>query len=350
MAIAGAGFGASQALEKILADQMVKAQIAQRERENAERMALEQQRLAETKRQFDVRAAADDTERRDRNNVRGLDLMKADKADMDLDAAVSTLPPHLKPISGLMRVGALGKLSPDDLQSPEQRATDAKADEERQIRIRNATRAPQQPQEKKPLMVKMPDGSIKDFNNVLPPGAVPYDQVAARSGRPETEAAVEAMKAYGDDMLSVLDSLIDEQGNLKPEVAGVIGSFDGSRPEWAYLSEGSQSALANLDRLQSMLNINVLRDMKNQSRTGATGFGALSERELNVVESSSSKLRRRRQGDAEYAAELKRLRDAIMVGRAGGIGTQQPTTQPDAASAAALALIEKARNARKPQR
>lgn len=177
-----------------------------------------------------------------------------------------------------------------------------------------------------PQWVRMADGSLKDLNNVAPPGSGPVDVVADRQKADKTagnERAVAAMKAYGDDMLSVIDSLIDETGNLKPDVAGVIGGFEGARPEWAYATEGSQGALANIDRLQSMLNIDTLRDMKSQSRTGATGFGALSERELNVVESSASKLRRRRQGDAEYAAELKRIRDAIMAGR-GAVPSNAP--------------------------
>lgn len=149
-------------------------------------------------------------------------------------------------------------------------------------------------------------------------GDVPYTDAGASKAQDKADAstrALAAMKSYGDDMLRVLDTLIDEDGNLQPGAAGVIGSFDGSRPEWAYLTGGSQNALADIDRLQSMLNIDTLRDMKSQSATGATGFGALSERELNVIESSASKLRRRRQSDSEYAAELVRLRDAIRAGR-----------------------------------
>lgn len=172
MPIAGAAQGAANALEKILAEQMVKAQMAQRERENQQRVQMDQDRLTESTRQFNVRTDADERVRRDRINDRGLDLMKADKSEMDVTAAMDTLPPHLKPIAGLFKVGAVGKLSPEDLQSPEDRANALKADEERQIRIRRASQAPQQPKE-------------PDYQRVVVDGKETFltpDEVRARGG------------------------------------------------------------------------------------------------------------------------------------------------------------------------
>lgn len=62
MPLAGMGYGAAKGLEEILAEQMLRAQMAQREQENQQRIALEQQRLNETIRQNDLaetsRAAA----------------------------------------------------------------------------------------------------------------------------------------------------------------------------------------------------------------------------------------------------------------------------------------------------
>lgn len=189
-----------------------------------------------------------------------------------------------------------------------------------------AQREPQGPQGS-PQWVVGPDG--QQAYRIPQAGDVRHDPIAERQGGDETQTrALEAMRLFGDDMLSVIDSLIDPSGQLKPGAKGVIGGLDGMRPEWAYATEGSQIALADIDRLQSMLNIDTLRDMKSQSRTGATGFGALSERELNVVESSASKLRRRRQSEAEYAAELLRIRNAIMVGRAQGAPTDPAAPPP----------------------
>lgn len=152
MALAGAGFGASQALEQILAEQMIRAQEMQRQWEAQARLELDQQRLAETRRQADLDQQyrqqsldAQDRDRRDRSNARGLDLMRADKTEMDTEAAISALPAHLKPIAGLMRIGAVGKLAPEDFETPEQRATRLKDEEAREIRIRRAGRAPERP-------------------------------------------------------------------------------------------------------------------------------------------------------------------------------------------------------------
>lgn len=331
--LAGAGFGAAQALhaeqERKLREFQVKENARIAQEELARRVAEDAAQREIQLKQLDMA----DLRRRDLNNERGIDLMRGDKQQMDADAAIASLPAHLKPLEGLIRIGAMGKLSTEDLMSPEARSQALKDAEEREIRIRNATRPPTQPRDRKPEWVQMPDGSFKDLNDVAPPGARPATPASANQQADKAAAhdrALKSMKAYGDDMLSVIDRLIDEGGNLNPQIAGVIGGIQGARPEWAYLTEESQAALADIDRLQSMLNINTLRDMKEQSRTGATGFGSLTERELNVVESSASKLRRRRQGDAEYAAELKRLRDTLRAGRGGASTPTVNTPAPNA--------------------
>ena len=125
---AGAGAGASKALEEILAEQMVRAQLEQRQKEAAERQALDVRQFEagekerESDRQFrQSQIELGERKRRDDNNDRGLDLMKADKAQMDTDAIMGSLPPQLKQFVDLRRVGVTG-ISPQDLQSPEDRA------------------------------------------------------------------------------------------------------------------------------------------------------------------------------------------------------------------------------------
>jgi hypothetical protein len=128
------------------------------------------------------------------------------------------------------------------------------------------------------------------------------------------KASADAVSQYQNDITSTVNNLLDEQGNLRPDAAGVVGMLDSRTPT---IREGSQGALAQIDRLVGMLDINKLREMKAQSKTGASGFGALSEKELNVLENAASLLRNRGMSEAAYAAELKRIRDT--VNKQGGV-------------------------------
>jgi hypothetical protein len=168
--LAGAAFGAAKSLEQIVADRLaaeaLAAQIAERQQRmqmDQERVQLDRDRFGESRRQADVDAGQrqqtidiSERSRRDRNNDRGMDLMRADKGDMDLDAAIGGLPAHLKPLGGLMKAGAVGKLSPEDLEPPEVKAQREAAAREQgikdQIRVRNATREPRAPNYEKVLV------------------------------------------------------------------------------------------------------------------------------------------------------------------------------------------------------
>lgn len=337
-------FGASTALEDILKEQMVRAQLAQQEQERAARLRMDETRLnasladQEDDRKFRARQEDRmDADRRGKSNQAGVRRMIGDSLmqrtgpmtpeDRRSIAALQVEAGDLPDMSLLTEpkplrqtVTTIGKrgepvkklVTEDELAAgvPEYREPKA---------------PPAGP--KAPQFVRMPDGSIKDINGIAPPGAVPFDAVGERqqaATKAGGDRAVEAMRTYGDDMLSVINDMIDENGNLKPEVAGVVGGFDGARPEWAYGKEGSQKALAAINRLQGMLDLQKLGEMKQQSRTGASGFGALSEKELAVLEGAASTLRNRRQGDASYGSELKRIRDTINGGRQVAPAAAQP--------------------------
>lgn len=127
------------------------------------------------------------------------------------------------------------------------------------------------------------------------------------------QAKADAVTQYQNDITSVIDQLIDKNGNLLPDTAGIVGMLDARTPD---ISESANSAKQRVERLIGMLDINKLREMKAQSKTGASGFGALSEKELNVLENAASGLRNRGQREGDYAAELKRIRDSVNKGGA----------------------------------
>lgn len=127
MGLAGAGFGASKALEEILGQQMQRALLAQRQKEHAEQIAVQQQQLAsveadraEGRRLQGQQVELSERNRRDKNNQEQMELMQGDRARMDEESILSGLPPKLRTIAGLRKVGVSG-IQPEDLDTPEER-------------------------------------------------------------------------------------------------------------------------------------------------------------------------------------------------------------------------------------
>ncbi|MGV1037937.1 MAG: hypothetical protein ACOYD0_13065 [Candidatus Nanopelagicales bacterium] len=110
--------------------------------------------------------------------------------------------------------------------------------------------------------------------------------------------------------LGVLDQMLDEKGNLKDNMKAAIG---GSRVLGLQNVPGfsARDAQATIDQLRSRLVVDLMGEMKAQSKTGATGFGALSEKELKVLQDSAGKLDPS-QSEAAFAKELKRIRSMVV--------------------------------------
>ncbi len=112
------------------------------------------------------------------------------------------------------------------------------------------------------------------------------------------------------ETLGVIDQLLDAKtGKLTPFGSSAVGA---NRILPIYKIPGSQGKTADIaiNNLKSRLVIDLIGQMKAQSRTGATGFGALNVKELGVLENAIGQLDPNMQEDA-FAAELKRIRDKI---------------------------------------
>lgn len=157
--------------------------------------------------------------------------------------------------------------------------------------------------------------------------ATQKQQDAATAQKAKDEGAAQ----YANDIASTVRDLIDERGQLRPDVAGIVGAWDGATPN---ITESANTAAAKVDRLIALLDINKLREMKAQSKTGASGFGALSQKELGILESAGSTLRNRRQSEAAYAAELQRVLQTIAKANALQATPAAPV-QPQAPAAPA---------------
>lgn len=149
---------------------------------------------------------------------------------------------------------------------------------------------------------------------------LPNNGVITRTGSPgeikkmedEKTAKIqqrESVKSKAQEALNVLNQLADEKtGKLKPNtewVTGLSANF-GTK----YTSKGA-SAVADIDRLRNMLTLDLIGEMKAQSKTGATGFGQMNIKELGVLENAASKLEARNMDESEYAAELSRIREKL---------------------------------------
>ena len=95
----------------------------------------------------------------------------------------------------------------------------------------------------------------------------------------------------------------------RPFLGGVLAGVTGR-------GEERELGKAAINNLKGMLTIDQLLELKRQSRTGATGFGALSERELSVIENAASRLNATTLTGEEYAREVLRIYAAAARSRA----------------------------------
>lgn len=137
-------------------------------------------------------------------------------------------------------------------------------------------------------------------------------------------AAVNTAKDTVDVLKQLADFNEDGTVTLKPGAANLFGA----RIPGASFVPGSETANASgaLNRLRSRTIIDLLNEMKSQSRTGATGFGAMNEKEFGVLEGGASQLGSSFISDETAAGELKRIYDVAQRALQG----DQPPAVPSA--------------------
>ncbi len=145
---------------------------------------------------------------------------------------------------------------------------------------------------------------------------------AEKKAEAESEKGKKQAVAAGgaEDIKAVVDEL-----DKHPGFDNLFGRFDAITPN---LRGVTMDAQARLDQLRSALSIEKIMEMKAQSRTGATGFGQLSERELDVLQNAAGRLQ---QAQTEAAArtalkDIKKTMDKVIErnqrpAAAGGLPT-----------------------------
>jgi hypothetical protein len=138
--------------------------------------------------------------------------------------------------------------------------------------------------------------------------------------------AVETTRTGIDNSLSTIDRVL-----TNPSLNDVLGSLEGG---WAgaaknILDDDAQNAVADIETIKSQAFLSQLKTLKDASATGASGLGALSEKEGERLISSIQSLSRK-QGEKQFTDNLKEVQRLLLKSRKG-ITTKYgvPDTVPD---------------------
>ena len=291
---AGAGAGAGKALEQILAEQMIRAQLAQRQKEAAEQMALQTRRVAQdeiegnariSQGQQQIDMAAGD--RRERGNITGIRRMIG-------DSLMQGGTPDRRALAAMQIEAGDAPTMLNEPKPERDPIADHEAKAKIDARYRQKPTGPASP--RTPLWVRQPDGSVVDANGVAPPGSVPYDPVAARSSKPVNDS--EAMDT-AREAKRIASALVGHKG-----LGGAFGVFDSMMPT---VKQDTADAESLRDALTSLLTLENMGKMK----------GVLSDSDMKVLRQASSTLNPR-MGDKAARSELNRIIE--VMGRVAGDG------------------------------
>lgn len=170
-------------------------------------------------------------------------------------------------------------------------------------------------------------GGNQDLQRELLQGKIDAAKEKETEKQRSVDTARNAAMASIDDTVSALDELIDDKGQLKPGAAGAFGADSalGIIPGTSYADARSRR-----DRLQSRLTIDLLGELKRQSRTGATGFGALTEKELAVVQNAAARLQSAQSDESARQAlvDVRKKLTEMRQRAAGGVAPATSVTPP----------------------
>lgn len=175
-------------------------------------------------------------------------------------------------------------------------AAQAKAEEQRQAAEEKATAAKAAADQNEGLRRDIATGNnntalaIAGMNQAGRKDAL---ATKAAEGQQKTDLARKAQVDGANDTLNALAALHDptDPSKLSPQMSSIVGAWGGKLPSGLTIP-GSDiaNAKSRLAEVRSRLDVGLLNELKNQSRTGATGFGQLSANELKIIEAASGRL------------------------------------------------------------
>lgn len=116
------------------------------------------------------------------------------------------------------------------------------------------------------------------------------------------------IRSKTQDALNEIDEILDPKTDkLTSKGSRAVGGT--SIFNWIPTTEGF-AGNKSIQRIKSQQVLNLIADMKAQSKTGATGFGNMSNKDLAVLENAATKLDTGLD-ESEFEKEMKRIRDTL---------------------------------------
>lgn len=142
------------------------------------------------------------------------------------------------------------------------------------------------------------------------------DKTDANPGQDPVKLA--AVRKSAQSALNELDQLVDADGSLKTHTSDAVGKSRiipdlMDRVGMGSFTPSTTKGREGLKSLKAKLVIDLIGQMKAQSKTGATGFGAMNRAELAILEDSASKLSNRDLSDEDFKAELGRVKERLKL-------------------------------------
>ena len=143
--------------------------------------------------------------------------------------------------------------------------------------------------------------------------ALKKEEVAEKTQQKAARGAYNSAK----DVISGIDNLLKEESvrsettgteKTQPRYAKAVGSIQGRLAERALPGLEEEFGISQeIKTLLAQKALGTITQMKQASRTGATGFGAMNEKELSLIEADISSLDPRL-SDKSFGESLKRIR------------------------------------------
>lgn len=343
MPIAGAAAGAARSLEELVATQLLKQQLEEEIAQRDRQFGMEQDRFRETQRnnafdrdrtvKIDEQNATErqrvtdarDTERRGRSNMAGVIGMGLDPETASREVVMSSLQSGADIPSGVAKL-----LEPQ----PEEQTY--------AVTVAGPNGRPMRTLKKKSELAQ----GVEEYREPRAPSAPQRDPIADYRARKEIDKEFGAANSVSNPVEEAADTAREARRlalKLKdhPGLGGAFGVFDARMPT---LKQDTADAEVLRDALTSLLTLENTGKLK----------GVLSNADMQILKQASTTIAAP-MSDAAARAELARV--AEVMGRATGesampsmeMSTSRGGGAPADPTAAAMALIEKARAARKPQ-
>lgn len=146
----------------------------------------------------------------------------------------------------------------------------------------------------------------QELNDKLKDAQLARDQAVR-----DRTASIETTRGTIDNSLSTIDRVLKN-----PSLNNVIGSLEGG---WAgaaknVFSDEAQNAISDIDTIKSQTFLNQLQKLKDAAASGASGLGALSEKEGEQLVNGIQSLNRK-QGEEQFKANLSEVQRLLLKSR-----------------------------------